>query len=165
MNAVIANTVTDNREHIILLGRELEFASGIRALAAEQAMHEQGIDDPDALFDACDELVGVERLFESYDDSYNTNPTAFVLGQGCPFPSLEAYLALRELYGADWLVLATAEYAANFGDMSLRSDPRRHAERMVERARGEFAHARTLKFERFRDMDEAEFATSVEPAL
>lgn len=52
------NTIEAIREHLVLLGKELEFASGIRALAAEKIMSEQDITDPDDLLQACEDLVG-----------------------------------------------------------------------------------------------------------
>lgn len=131
-----------------LLGLELEYASGVRAVAAEQAMS-KGVDDPDSLFEACDELVGNDRLFESYDDPCNPAPTDLVLGQGCPFASLDAYLKLREQLGKDWLVLALVEYAARLGSGELRRDPARKAKELVARARREYAQARRVKFHRF----------------
>lgn len=67
-----ANHLADTRDAIILLGKEFEFASGIRALAADHIFREKGIDDPDELFDACEELIGSASLFESYDDALNT---------------------------------------------------------------------------------------------
>lgn len=146
---VYDNAINSHQHQIEVLGLELEHASGVRALAADLAMRRGGVDDPDLLFDACDASVGVERLFESYDDPYNTNPTDFVLGEGCPFTSLDAYLDLYELFGDDWLVLAATEYAAHRGSEELRDDPARRAEEMVARAREEFAKARGVKFGRF----------------
>jgi len=82
MNTI--KTIEAIREHLVLLGKELEFASGIRALAAEKIMSEQGITDPDDLFQTCEEMVGSPAVFESYDDPLNTKPSDLVLGQGCP---------------------------------------------------------------------------------
>ena len=109
------NTVDVNLDHIALLGKELEFASGIRALAAEKVMRERGINDPDELFSACEDLIGQANLFESYSDTLNRYPTRLVLGQGCPFRSLDAYIALREHYGELWVVSALKEYVQRFG--------------------------------------------------
>jgi hypothetical protein len=131
-----------------LLGLELEYASGVRAVAAEQAMNKR-VDDPDSLFEACDKLVGNDRMFESYDDRCNPHPTDFVLGEGCPFDSLEAYLKLREQLGRDWLVLAMVEYAARLGSRELRHDPARRAKELVARARSEYARWRRVPFQRF----------------
>ena len=142
------NGINSRLRELKLVGLELEQASGVRAVAAEQAMRE-GVDDPDLLFEACDELVGNDRLFESYNDPCNPNPTKLVLGQGCPFSSLDAYLKLREVLGEDWLVLAMVEYAARVARGELRRDPARKARELVARARGEYAQARTVKFDRF----------------
>lgn len=111
----INNTTAVNLDHIVLLGKELECASGIRALAAEKVMRERGIDDPDELYSACEDLIGQANLFESYHDEYNPYPTKLVLGQGCPFRSLDAYIALRENYGEAWVVSALREYVRRFG--------------------------------------------------
>ncbi|GEM_PF-1201563 len=151
---VYNNAIRSHQEEIELLGLELEYASGVRALAARQAMHESGGRehfDADGLFDAVDGLVGMERLFESYDDPCNTNPTDFVLGVGCPFESLDAYLDLRELFGRNWLVLAMTEYVAWRGVEGLSSDPRRTAEEMVARALDAYTKARPMKVRRFSD--------------
>ena len=104
------NTIP-NREHIVLLGKELnEAGSGLRALAAEKLMRERGISDEDELFVACEELIGTTYLFESYDDPLNTRPGKRVLGIGCPFPSLEAYIELRDAFGDDWVLQAFEAY-------------------------------------------------------
>lgn len=104
-------TTTAIRERIILLGKELhDAASGLRALAAEKLMCERDISDPDDLFVACEELIGTANLFESYDDPLNIRPGELVLGVGCPFPSLEAYIALREEFGEDWVLQAFETY-------------------------------------------------------
>lgn len=151
---VYDNAINSHQYEIELLGLELEHASGVRALAAADAIRKHGGRDhfdADLLFDGCDKLVGMERLFESYDDPCNTNPTDFVLGEGCPFESLDAYLDLHELFGDDWLVLAATEYTARWGSEELRDDPARRAEEMVARAREEFAKACAMKFRRFSD--------------
>lgn len=143
MNTI--NTIEAIREHLVLLGKELEFASGIRALAAEKIMSEQGITDPDDLFQACEDLVGSAAVFESYDDPLNTKPSDLVLGQGCPFPSLEAYVALRNHYGNDWLLHASTDYATGFGSVALRSDPARQAEDLIGSARDNLHDALLFK--------------------
>ena len=102
------------RDHIILLGKELEFASGIRALAAE-ALMQKGVSDPAELFIACEDLIGLDNLFESYDSPLNPYPSNLVLGQGHPFPSLEAYIALREHYGEKWVGATLRSYIRRFG--------------------------------------------------
>ena len=140
-----ANHLADTRDAIILLGKEFEFASGIRALAADHIFREKGIDDPDELFDACEELIGSASLFESYDDALNTRPTDFVLGQGCPFLSLNAYIELADVYGADWISLALTEYAAHYGSVKLRKLAPRNAEEMIDSARERFGDAVLLK--------------------
>ncbi len=140
-----ANHFADTRDAIIVLGKEFEFASGIRALAADHIFREKGIDDPDELFDACEELIGSVGLFESYDDALNTRPTDFVLGQGCPFLSLNAYIELAQVYRADWVKLALTEYAANYGSTKLRKHAPRNAEEMIDRARERFGDAVLLK--------------------
>lgn len=115
------NSATPNRDHIILLGQELHGnelhfgASGLRALAAEKIMRESGISDADALFAACEELIGTENLFESYVDPLNTRPDELifgelVLGEGCPLPSLKAYIALHKVFGDDWVLQAFESY-------------------------------------------------------
>ncbi|HEY4583113.1 MAG TPA: hypothetical protein VIG88_09645 [Lysobacter sp.] len=136
-----ANNFADVRDAIIVLGKEFEFASGIRALAADHIIREKGIDDPDELFDACEELIGDTNLFESYDDALNTRPTDFVLGQGCPFLSLNAYLKLADVYRADWISLALIEYAAHYGSTELRKFAPGNAEQMIDRARKRFSDA------------------------
>jgi len=140
-----ANNFADVRDAIILLGKEFEFASGIRAIAADHIIREKGIDDPDELFDACEELIGSANLFESYDDALNTRPTDFVLGQGCPFPSLNAYIELSDVYRADWISLALTEYAAHYGSTELRKFAPRNAEQMIDRARERLGDAVLLK--------------------
>ncbi|EMM8314764.1 hypothetical protein RCP99_001338 [Pseudomonas aeruginosa] len=143
MNAI--NTIEAIREHLVLLGKELEFASGIRALAAEKIMSEQGITDPDDLFQACEDLIGSAAVFESYDDPLNTKPSDLVLGRGCPFPSLEAYVALRNHYGNDWLLHASTDYATDFGSVSLRCDPAQQAEKLIGSARDNLHDALLFK--------------------
>lgn len=133
------------RNHIIVLGKELEFASGIRAMAAEKLMRERGITDPDDLLQACEDLVGSAAVFESYDDPLNTKPSELVLGRGCPFPSLEAYVALRTHYGNDWLLHASSDYAGGFGSVALRSDPAQQAEDLIGRARDNLHDALLFK--------------------
>lgn len=140
-----ANHFADTRDAIILLGKEFEFVSGIRALAADHIFREKGIDDPDELFDACEELIGSPSLFESYDDALNMRPTEFVLGQGCPFLSLNAYVELAQVYRADWVKLALTEYAANYGSTKLRKHAPRNAEEMIDRARERFGDAVLFK--------------------
>lgn len=140
-----ANPSSDIRDAIVLLGKEFEFASGIRALAADHIVREKGINDPDELFDACEELIGSTNLFESYDDALNTRPTDFVLGQGCPFLSLNAYIELADVYGADWISLALTEYAAHYGSVKLRKLAPRNAEEMIDRGRGRLGDAVLLK--------------------
>lgn len=104
-------TVSSISKHIILLGRELYDASGLRAFAAEKLMRERNISNEDELFVACEELIGTAYLFESYDDPLNTMPNQLVvLGAGCPFPSLEAYISLREAFGDDWVLQAFEAY-------------------------------------------------------
>lgn len=63
----VNNTVESIREHVVIFGKELEFATGIRAMAAEKIMRERGIMDPDDLFVACEDLIEGANLFESYD--------------------------------------------------------------------------------------------------
>ncbi|ART52227.1 hypothetical protein CBP34_11995 [Acidovorax carolinensis] len=159
MNTMIdTNAINAHQHQIEVLGLELEHASGVRALAARQAMHVSGGRDhfdADLLLEACDALVGNDRLFESYNDEANPNPTDFVLGDGCPFMSLDAYLDLRELFGGNWLVLAMTEYAARRGSEELRDDPRGKAEELVARALEEYSKARTVEFERFLEPLEA----------
>ncbi|MCL1523936.1 hypothetical protein [Xanthomonas nasturtii] len=140
-----ANHLADTRDAIILLGKEFEFASGIRALAADHIFREKGIDDPDELFDACEELIGSASLFESYDDALNTRPTEFVLGQGCPFQSLNAYIELAQMYRSDWVRLALTEYAAHYGSVKLRKLAPRNAEEMIDRARERLGDAVLFK--------------------
>lgn len=140
-----ANPPSDIRDAIVLLGKELEFASGIRALAADHIIREKGIDDPDELFHACEELIGSTNLFESYYDGLNTRPTDFVLGQGCPFLSLNAYMGLADVYGADWISLALTEHAAHHGSIKLRKLAPRNAEEMIDSARERFRDAVLLE--------------------
>lgn len=147
------NAITAHQHEIEVLGLELEHASGVRALAAEEAIRKRGKGrdyfDADLLLAACDALVGNDRLFESYNDESNPNPTEFVLGDGCPFMSFDAYLDLYELFGDDWLLLAMTEYAARWGSEGLRESPAQKAAELVSRAREGFAQARTVGFERF----------------
>ncbi|CAN7650844.1 hypothetical protein LJR039_005027 [Pseudorhodoferax sp. LjRoot39] len=151
---VYDNTISAHQHHIEMLGLELEHASGVRALAADFLIRKYGEDhfDEDRLFSYCDALVGNDRLFESHDDEANRIPTDFVLDVGCPFGSLGSYLALRELLGDNWLLLATIEYAARWGSADLRSDPAEKAALLVERARAAFQQARHAKFERWHDL-------------
>jgi hypothetical protein len=129
MNTTTASTI---RERIILLGKELhDAAAGLRALAAEKLMRERDISDPDDLFVACEELIGTANLFESYDDPLNMRPGELVLGVGCPFPSLEAYIALREEFGDDWVLQA---FEAYFDDGGIGCGDRYPGE-VVQRAR------------------------------
>ncbi|AYK25407.1 hypothetical protein ABZR65_24090 [Pseudomonas aeruginosa] len=119
------------RNHIILLGKELYEASGLRAMAAEKIMRESGTTDPDDLFVACEELIGRSRLFESYDDPFNPKPRGLLFGEGCPFDSLEAYIALRQAFGDDWVLQAFEAYF-DLGDIACGDHFPREA---VEHAR------------------------------
>ncbi len=85
------STIDSIREHVVTLGNELEFATGIRAIAAERLMAERDIHDPEMLYQACEELIGTVNLFESYDDPLNTEPGELVLGQGLPFLNAESF--------------------------------------------------------------------------
>lgn len=147
------NAIKSHQEDIEMLGLELEYASGVRAVAAEEAIRKRGLGrdyfDADLLLEECDLLVGQARLFESYDDGCNTNPTDFVLGEGIPFDAFDGYLDLYELFGDNWLVLAATEYAARRENEGVNEDPRRKAEEMVARAREEYAKARATGFEVF----------------
>ena len=122
MNANINTTPTSIRQHIVIFGKELEFATGIRAMAAEKIMRERGIMDSDDLFIACEDMIEGANLFESYDSPANKYPSELVLGRGCPFPSIEAYIALREHYGEEWPLLAMKQYAAHHGTVKLGKD-------------------------------------------
>jgi len=136
------NNIEVSRETIVLLGKEFEFASGVRATVASKLMQESAFEDSCALFEYVEEAIGSAYLFESYDDPLNTRGGELVLGQGCPFPSLDAYIALEQHYGDQWLALALADYAAHHGSLSLRSDPQGSAEALIERAKGRTAEAR-----------------------
>ena len=143
MNANINTTPTSIRQHIVIFGKELEFATGIRAMAAEKIMRERGIMDPDDLFIACEDLIEGANLFESYDSPANTYPSELVLGQGCPFPSIEAYIALREHYGDEWPLLAMKQYAAHHGTVKLGKDADDNARKLLDRARVCFEYNKT----------------------
>lgn len=151
---VYENVINSHLGQIKRVGLELEHASGVRAIAAEQAMRERGgreYFDADELFDAVDELVGNDRLFESYDDEANPNAgnEELKLGYGCPFESLDAYLDLRELFGAEWLMLTMMEYAKRLAEGELRGADMVQATEPVRRAREEYAKARAADFECF----------------
>ncbi len=152
---VYDHAINAHRHQIEVLGLELQHASGVRAIAAEEIIRKRGgwgHIDGHLLFDACDELIGNDRLFESYDDSCNPNAgEGFVLGEGCPFMSLEAYLDLHELFGDDWLAIALVQYGASWGDEGLWDHPLQKSAALVDRARDEFDKACTMKFRRFSD--------------
>jgi hypothetical protein len=129
------------RNQIVLLGKELEFASGIRAVAAYHFL-KSGFsadirDDVDEMFKELEHLIGEAAMYESY--VYGQE----LLVEGCtvPFPSLEAYLALNDHYGCDWLELAMIDYCAHFGSVELRSNPEQFAKDYLERARDNLNHA------------------------
>ncbi|MDT3489016.1 hypothetical protein ROV93_02245 [Stenotrophomonas maltophilia group sp. msm4] len=151
---VYENVIKSHLGQIELVGLELEHASGVRAIAADTAMRERGGRehfDADLLFDAVDKLVGNDRLFESYNDPCNPNAEKeeLELGQGCPFTSLDAYLDLRELFGAEWLTLTMFEYAKRLAEGELRGAGMVQATEPVRRAREEYAKASAADFERF----------------
>jgi hypothetical protein len=98
---------------IWLVGRELQFCSGIRALAAEKIMAEQALSDAVTLFDSCEKLIGTANLFEAYDHPQNPYPTQFVLGKGSP--RLDAYIVLREQFGEAWVAATVAEHLRRWG--------------------------------------------------
>ena len=151
---VYENVMNSHLRQIELVGLELEHASGVRAIAADKAMHERGGRehfDADLLFDAVDALVGNDRLFESYNDGANPHAgnEELELGQGCPFESLDAYLDLRELFGEEWLMLTMMEYAKRLAEGELRGAGMVQATEPVRRAREEYAKARGADFRRF----------------
>lgn len=151
---VYENVIESHLGQIELVGLELEHASGVRAIAADTAMREHGGRehfDADLLFDAVDRLVGNDRLFESYNDPCNPNAEKeeLELGRGCPFESLDAYLDLRELFGAEWLSLTMMEYAKRLAGGELRVAGMMQATEPVRRAREEYAKARTVDFDCF----------------
>ncbi len=129
------STIDSIREHVVTLGNELEFATGIRAIAAERLMAERDIHDPEMLYQACEELIGTVNLFESYDDPLNTEPGELVLGQGLPFRSMEAYIALREQFGSQWLTQAMELYVESHGTIKLGRDRESCARKLLDRAR------------------------------
>ncbi|WP_222910011.1 hypothetical protein [Pseudomonas sp. DNDY-54] len=133
-------TIAAIRNQIVLLGKELEFASGIRAVAAEQRM-KGGVSGPDMLFDLLEKTICSDQLFESYHDPLNGEEGDLVLGEGVPFPSLEAYIALHAHYGKEWLAHAMTDYCAHFGSVELRSDPEQFAKDYLERSRDNLNHA------------------------
>jgi|SRR5690348_13414911 len=149
---VYENVIESHLGQIELVGLELEHASGVRAIAADTAMREHGGRDhfdADLLLEAVDDLVGNDRLFESYNDPCNPNAEKeeLELGQGCPFDSLDAYLDLRELFGAEWLSLTMMEYAKRLAGGELRGAGMMQATEPVRRAREEFERARAAEFE------------------
>lgn len=103
------------RRHIQLVGREIEHCTGIRAIAVAHGVDPSAMKDQYELFDACEAMIGSEYLFEGYRKPHGYIQQGPILGRGFPFPSLEAYIDLRELYGNDWLFRALADYAAHFG--------------------------------------------------
>lgn len=130
------NTITEViRNHIVTVGNEIEFATGIRAIAAERFMESCDISDPDMLFDACEGLIGTINLYESYDDPLNTEPGELVLGEGLPFRSLEAYIALREHFGPKWLGWSMALYVEHHATLKLGKDTKSSGRKLIERAR------------------------------
>ncbi|MGD9757946.1 MAG: hypothetical protein AB7U71_10505 [Comamonas sp.] len=131
-----ANTITEAiRKHIVIVGSEIEFSTGIRAVAAERFMESCDISDPDMLFDVCEGLIGTINLYESYDDPRNTEPGELVLGQGLPLRSLEAYIALSEHFGPEWLTRAMEFYAEHHAALKLGKDAKTNARKLVDRAR------------------------------
>jgi len=134
------NMIESVRSEIVLLGKELEFASGIRAVAAEQVI-EGGVSDPDEMYSALEKIIVTDQLFESYRDPMNSQNLGFFLGEGVPFTSLDAYIGLHDHYGSEWLLLAMTDYCAHFGCVELRSDPEQFAKDYLERARDNFACA------------------------
>ncbi|WP_312974802.1 hypothetical protein [Stutzerimonas nitrititolerans] len=98
---------------IWLVGRELQFCSGIRALAAEKIMAEQALSDAVTLFDSCEKLIGTANLFEAFDHPQNPYPADFVLGKGAP--RMEVYLVLREQFGELWVATTVAEHLRRWG--------------------------------------------------
>jgi len=137
------NTTESIRKHVVVFGKALEFATGIRAMAAEKLMRERGITDPEELFQACEELIGAANLFESYSHPLNAYPNDLVLGQGCPFPSLEAYIGLREHYGNEWPMLAMKHYVKHYGTIKLGRDVRESTHKLLDRAQVCFNYDRT----------------------
>lgn len=147
---VYENVIESHLGQIELVGLELEHASGVRAIAADTAMREHGGRehfDADLLLEAVDDLVGNDRLFESYYSETNSNQTDFALGYGLPFESLDAYLDLRELFGKEWLMLTMMEYAKRLAGGELRGAGMMQATEPVRRAREEFERARATEFE------------------
>lgn len=132
MTTNIAETL---RPHIVALGMELEFASGIRAIAAERIMEERDINELEMLFQQCEDLIGTTNLYESYEDPLNTEPGELVLGEGLPFRSLEAYIALREHFGPQWLGWSMALYVEHHGTLKLGKDVKASARKLIDRAR------------------------------
>lgn len=147
---VYENVIESHLGQIELVGLELEHASGVRAIAADTAMREHGGRehfDADLLLEAVDDLVGNDRLFESYDKEANSNQTDFALGYGLPFESLDAYLDLRELFGKEWLMLTMMEYTKRLAEGELCGTGMMQATEPVRRAREEFERARATEFE------------------
>ncbi len=132
------------RKHIIVLGKEIEYFSGMRAVAASLWLGDDTSINEDDLFDICDEVIGNKNLFEGFKDAYNPNPEGPFLGEGCPFSSLEAYVALRKFYGPDWLYRGLVDYAAKFANTKYRSVAENVAKKWWLGAHALFWHEQAL---------------------
>lgn len=146
----------DLQTHIDLVGREFATSSGARAIAASIGISE-GIDDPDSLHDRCKELVGYETNQEGYVDSYALDKDGhlFVPEDGQPFfgygisiSSHEAYLALFEHFGTDWLDEALTEYALKQTLGMTRGDAAERAQAQVYSGKQSYVTAGVANYQR-----------------
>lgn len=58
-----------------------------------------------------------------------------MLGEGLPFRSLEAYIALRKHFGPQWLGWSMALYVEHHGTLMLGKDAKASARKLIDRAR------------------------------
>jgi len=131
---------TSLQQSIILLGRELHFASGTRAVAAAEVIRNDGSTTVEGLFEALEASLPSPWLFESYT-GFERGPH-LALGRSLPLPSIAAYVALHNHFGSDWLVQALTQYAQFFGPQEWRKTPEQFARKLIERA--QYKHEKAL---------------------
>lgn len=126
------NMIEAVRPEISLVGKEIEFGSGIRAVAARYMMEDRLVNRDD-IFEWLEDSISNDHLFESYHSAVNPKEE-LLLGRGLPLPSIEAYVMLRSHYGDEWLLEAITDYCAYFGSIQLRSRPEQNAKELLTRA-------------------------------
>lgn len=102
--------IEELKQHIDLVAQEIYNSTGARVMAAATCIAE-GVDDaPDDLYEHVLALIGYDATFEGYFDRerYLTEPKEGELcfGHGIPFNAFEAYIALHDHFGEDWLALS-----------------------------------------------------------